>query len=65
MRMSFRDWNLAVPRMKDRSEELEEGFLLIGQKMRAKVELDGKVYLASAWQIGPDGYVEMNEVKED
>lgn len=50
-RLTYEEWNclIAEKKIEDLSGELPEGFLMVGQKMRAKIRWEGVVYYASAW----------------
>lgn len=64
-RLSVKEWeeiNLNGE-VEDLSRELEDGFLMIYQWMRAKIKWKGKIYYASGW--APPGeklYVDLTEI---
>ena len=52
--LTFEEWNAIMPEVQDISHELPDSFLVVGQKMRARIIWKGTRYDVSAWQTGPD-----------
>lgn len=49
--MTFAQWNSANDEgeIEDLSAELPDAFLMVGQRMRAKIRYKNTVYIATAW----------------
>ena len=60
-RLSFEEWNelLETGLVDDISDELPDSFLMVYQRMRAKILYKGQKFYVSGWQLPEDkeGYV--------